>query len=51
MPRSDLLEYKWAKGNVISQRLKALGCWEIPDWRLQGVANSLDPGAHQPKIL
>ena len=43
MPRSVLLEYKWEKGYEVSQRLKTLGCWEISDWRLQGVAESRDP--------
>ena len=30
--------------NEFSQHLKTLGRWEMPDWRLQGVAKSRDPG-------
>ena len=32
IPKSVLIEYKWAKGNEFSRRLKTLGCWEIPNW-------------------
>ena len=37
-----LLKYKWYKGNEFSQILRTLECREIPNWRLQGVAESRD---------